>query len=684
MVDGTSTLTREMLEKVNAALKDKLLPAEVEERLQCARNLRIEGLLEEARAEAKSALALDSKSEPARRLVAEITREIELLEETKKREREPALERLLEAMRAAIQQDRTTDAVRLGREALGRAGEDFLVSEWMKVAEQKLGGESRGTGKLVDVEIPLFPEGDPSEELIREYVIERAAPRTGGSGSSLPEVSARAVEEARLRSASGTRVTRASVPDRAESTTKEQIGRRSGTMVLEKPARARPGSAWWKKPIAYMGLAAVAGAVVIASIAWKRPRPPVAPAPIEAAQTNAATAEVKPKDPTVAHTPEQITQAPLGEVSAKKNEEEQLFAQAQQLAQQGDSASLQQAATLLSRAIAKNGTNRGKAEQLREDVVRRLSTNEQDLQRNQQVAAIATSARRNLDVGDTSSARGKLQQIRQLGSDDTDLAAEIDRTERARFASLESEFQQDAQSADERARNHLVDLQRQFGALAAGGGPMANSARSYAENLIPAKISEIGSKLSAATSSNTDNQAFENAVRDYKRFLDARDTASLKNVSLPKFQAIAEGGSAHAADARQYVENLIPASIRQLAPYPQIGCAQVPAGLEPSIKAGELVACGLLDQPRLKWLQFTWPEFPSAARQAGQTKGVAMLILTVDENGNVTEARPRGRQDAYGFADAAITAAQAWKTNPPKAQGKGVRTQFSVDVAFGQ
>jgi TonB family protein len=106
--------------------------------------------------------------------------------------------------------------------------------------------------------------------------------------------------------------------------------------------------------------------------------------------------------------------------------------------------------------------------------------------------------------------------------------------------------------------------------------------------------------------------------------------------------------------------------------------------LGPAVKAGELVACGLLDKPGLKWVQFAWPEFPARARQVGQAKGTAMLTLTVDENGSVVDARPRGRSDAFGFSDAAIEAARSWKTNPPRAQSKPVRTQFSVDLTFSQ
>jgi TonB family protein len=688
LVDGTRTLTREMLEKVNAALKDKLLPAEVEERLERARNLRNEGLLEEARAAAKSALGLDSRSESARQLVEEISREMELLETAKKSQRTPALDRLLTAMRAAIQQGRPSEAIRLGREALGRAGHDTRVSELVELAKQKLREGNSGTGrkKAGDVEIPLYPKDDPSEQLIREYVFERVGPQSGGSDSSLPRISAQPVE-ASGRSVNSRLVSKSSTaPASQESTTKKHAAQGSGTMVLAQPAEASPAPRSRKKMLVYAALTiVVVGAAV--SIEWRRRLPAPSPPAASVAQAAAAPAEEHPKEPSVARSPEAANNAtvePLEKRPPKKNAEEQLFVQAQQLAQSADSASLHQAQNLLERVIATNGAHRSEAEQLREDVLRRLSKNEQDLQRNQQFSALATQARRDLDAGDIAAARGKLSEIHQLGGEDENLASEIARTERARFASLESEYQQDTQSGDERARNHLGELQRQFRVLAEGGGPLAANAKNYAENLIPAKISEIGAKIADANSNIAENQAFESATKDYKKFLEARDINSLKTVALPRLQAIVQSGGAHSTDARQYVDNLIPAAIRQLAPYPAIGCAEVPSGLAPSVKPGELVACGLLDPPRLKWVQFNWPEFPTRARQAGQFKGVAMLMLTVDENGNVLEAKSRGRSDTYGFADAAVQAAQGWKTSPPRAQNKPVRTQFSVDVSYSQ
>ena len=688
MVDGTRTLTREMLERVNAALKDKLLPAEVEERLERARNLRSEGLLEEARAEAKSALNLDSKSESARRMLAEITREIELLHETKETRRAPAVDRLLAAMRAAIQEDRPSEAIRMGREALGRAGHDSRVSALVDLAEQKLKELDAQTGRKNrgDVEIPLYPNDDPSEELIREYVFERVAPVEAGSAGALPRVSARAVETARSTESRQDSSSARAIGN-LESTTKKQMAPRSGTMVLSQPDRTPRVQSGWKKPMTYLGLAAVAGAVAVAAIEWKRSRLTPTATAVLVAQSAPVSTEQHQKEPIAVHSPDPANEAPMEpveEVPARINEEEQLFAKAQQLTQTTDSTSLREAQNLLNRVIARNGAHRSEAEKLREDVLGRLSKNDQDLQRNQQFSALATQARRDLDAGDTASARGRLSEIRRLGGDDQNLAAEIDRTERVRFASLESEYQQDVQSGNERARNHLSELQRQFRALADSSGPLSANAKNYAENLIPAKISEIGAKITATNNNAAENQAFDGAVKDYKQFLEARDANSLKSLALPEFQTIAQGGGVHSADARQYVDTLIPAAIRQLAPFPTIGCAEVPSGLAPSVSAGELVACGLLDTPRLKWLQFTWPEFPARAREAGEVKGIAMLMLTVDESGNVTEARPRGPSDSYGFTDAAVQAALGWKTNPPRAQNKPVRTQFSVDVFFHQ
>ena len=686
-IDATRTLSREMLEKVNTALKDRLLPLEVAERLERAKNLRSEGLLEEARAAAKSAVDLNPKSESARQMLLSITRELDLLQESKQTQRATAVDRLLSAMRAAIQRDSFSEAIRLGREALGRAGHDERISELVELAERKLrekhpgggGGGSESGAKSDNIEIELYPKGDESEKLIREYVFERIGPPAAQSESPSPAIAAR-VAETTKRSA-GT-------SGRSEQVAKKQPSLRTGTLVVAQPAELSPNRRSWKRPMAYLLSSAVlVGGAALAIAAWKRVHPVANPTDTTNAETTSLGAN-REERPIAAPSPEVAKNAPLESVRKvlpkKDNEEDRLFAQAQRQAQSTDSASLHEAQNLLDRVIASDGIHRSEAERLRDDVSRRVSKNDEDRQRNQQAAALATQARVDLDAGETASARGRLAQIHQLGGNDENLSAEIARSERARFALLETEFQQDVQRGDERARSHLGELQRQFHVLADGGGPQAVDAKKYADNLIPAKIAEITAKIATANNTDSENQAFDNAVREYKKFFEGRDEQSLKRIALPRFQGIVQGGGMHSADARQYVENLIPAALREFNPFPAIGCAELPPGLAPSVKSGELVACGLLDAPRLKWVQFSWPEFPTRARQAGQLKGTAMLTLTVDENGNVIDAKPRGRSDAYGFVDAAVQAAKTWKTNSPRAQNRPVRTQFSVDVAFEQ
>jgi TonB family protein len=178
----------------------------------------------------------------------------------------------------------------------------------------------------------------------------------------------------------------------------------------------------------------------------------------------------------------------------------------------------------------------------------------------------------------------------------------------------------------------------------------------------------------------TEANRFQSAAEHFERASRARDLSALKNDVLPEFQKIAQGGGSKAEDAQQYVSSAIPAAIREATPWPVIGCPALPGGLSMNIKPGDMVACGMLDPPRLKWDQFSWPEFPPAAREAHRQEGVAMLSVTINENGDIMEVHPRGAADAYGFVDGAAAAARRWKTTPPRAQGKPVKTIFAIDV----
>jgi TonB family protein len=217
--------------------------------------------------------------------------------------------------------------------------------------------------------------------------------------------------------------------------------------------------------------------------------------------------------------------------------------------------------------------------------------------------------------------------------------------------------------------------------------PASNPARALSSQAVssPAtsKINSAGNGPSGAERSTPEAQ-FEAVVADFNQAVAAKDAAAMKSHVLPEFQRIAQGAGPRARDAAGYVSSAIPKALRSITRWPEIGCGvDLP---DPGIdaQAALFAACGALDPPKLQWVQFSWPEFPVQARQAGLGNGVALLSVTVDQRGSVIAARSRVPSDPFGFTDAAIQAALKWKTTMPRAGGTPVRTQFSVDVPFDQ
>jgi TonB family protein len=218
----------------------------------------------------------------------------------------------------------------------------------------------------------------------------------------------------------------------------------------------------------------------------------------------------------------------------------------------------------------------------------------------------------------------------------------------------------------------------------AGSAPV--SAQPVSAQSVSAKTGSIGTAPSAAERATPEAQ-FGAAVAEFNQAVAAKDAAALKSHVLPEFQRIAQGAGPRAKDAAGYVSSAIPKALRSVTRWPEIGCgADVPPpGSDPgSDPLAGFSACGALDPPNPQWVQFSWPEFPAQARQAGLGNGVALLSVTVDQRGSVIAARSRVPSDPFGFTDAAIQAALKWKTTTPRAGGAPVRTQFSVDVPFDQ
>jgi len=115
---------------------------------------------------------------------------------------------------------------------------------------------------------------------------------------------------------------------------------------------------------------------------------------------------------------------------------------------------------------------------------------------------------------------------------------------------------------------------------------------------------------------------------------------------------------------------------------PDIPCPkELAIGLPPKIQQGDMVPCRLLDQP-LQWLKpYGMPELTGAA---AQPKWTAMLTVTVDEGGKVTDVKPRGGASLRGMDTAFKAAAQLWQTNPPTYMGLRVKSSFALDIDLGQ
>ena len=207
--------------------------------------------------------------------------------------------------------------------------------------------------------------------------------------------------------------------------------------------------------------------------------------------------------------------------------------------------------------------------------------------------------------------------------------------------------------------------------------PISNSAEA-----VPAASKPIGAALDSKKPAS--DAQFNAALAHFRQAVAAKDAASLKLRVWLEFQQIAQDGGPRAKDAEHYLSTSIPTALRDMKPWPRIGCGVGMPDRDADVQSGSFVACGVLDAPKLQWVQFSWPEFPERARQAGLANGLAMLSLTVDQEGNIVKTRSRVQPDAFGFAAAAIQAARKWKTTVPLAGGKAVRTQFSVDIAFGE
>jgi hypothetical protein len=138
-------------------------------------------------------------------------------------------------------------------------------------------------------------------------------------------------------------------------------------------------------------------------------------------------------------------------------------------------------------------------------------------ERDQQIASLEAGARQDTKGGDFSSARQKMNQIREAGGDPTSLSADIDQAEAAEKIrrQYEANYLQTVQKYNQALaandKSGLEAARASFLLIAQGGGSHANDASTY--------LSEIKSKLTPPPSGKAadkavDKAADEAAIRD--------------------------------------------------------------------------------------------------------------------------------------------------------------------------
>jgi len=159
----------------------------------------------------------------------------------------------------------------------------------------------------------------------------------------------------------------------------------------------------------------------------------------------------------------------------------------------------------------------------------------QKQERDQQIASLEAGARQDAKGGDFSSARQKVNQIREAGGDPTSLSAEIDQAETAEKMQrqYEANYQQTVQkykqalAADD--KNGVEAARASFLSIAQGGGSHANDASTY--------LSEIKSRVTVppgrAFSSNPkaqDEAAIREVINRYEEAFQQRNIDSLRAI----------------------------------------------------------------------------------------------------------------------------------------------------------
>jgi serine/threonine-protein kinase len=340
--------------------------------------------------------------------------------------------------------------------------------------------------------------------------------------------------------------------------------------------------------------------------------------------------------------------------------EERVFKEGMDLKTAGQN---DQAVAKFEEVVRMNGAKKGEA-QTQIDVIKNAAAAAAALQK------LGTDAQAALSAKNYRQVRSLLQQIQSLGGDVTDLTSRLNTAEKLEFDALASRFEQLRRADDDTG---LRSLQRDAQAMADGGGSQADSARTLATNQIPAAITEItrrkedAIRTAAAAKETADKQKFDEAVAAFNSA--QKDAGALRGNVTRLFTAIANSNSNYKSQAQDYLAKNIPAAIGSARSCPTIAVAGgAGSGLSETYAAGALVPANRLDEKPAWTAPCAFPD----------NKNLVMMTVTIDESGNVIDAKPRAPSPDF---EAAAATVKTWKASPPpKFKGQPVKTTVSVDI----
>ena len=253
------------------------------------------------------------------------------------------------------------------------------------------------------------------------------------------------------------------------------------------------------------------------------------------------------------------------QVIPQRKQEETWWTQAKKDAQKNDLGSLKQADNTLAQVIQLSGPRKSEAEQLRQTVEGKVASLGQQQQHEQQIADLRAGARRDLGQGDFSSARQKVDQIKQAGGDPGTLSSEIDQAEARRQS--DADFQQIVQryqAAND--KNALEAVRNNFQSVAQGGGSHAGDARHYLGEInarlaamkpeTPPPAPQPAAKVEIPPVKVDERPAISNLVQQYAQAFEQRNADALRRIwpsignRYDKYKQVFAMASAYRMDVR--------------------------------------------------------------------------------------------------------------------------------------